>query len=155
MDKSLEDPPDEEQRARHICLERRPNREQNAEIYSGSGTPACALAPRPGASTSAPRPARGMTQRVNEPAGISTHFQSSSGLSGHELCTHASCGREPALPAFSKDAHPLHSFCAVSCLHVLQHACVKSEIENFDLIENNACSLGVVAEICCYLHAKI
>ena len=35
---------------------------------------------------------------------VGSGFQSSSGLSGHELCTHASCGREPALPAFSTDA---------------------------------------------------
>ena len=27
------------------------------------------------------------------------------------------CGREPALPAFSTDAHPLQCVCAVSCLH--------------------------------------
>ena len=28
---------------------------------------------------------------------------------------HASCGHEPALPAFSTDAHPRKCVCAVSC----------------------------------------
>ena len=32
-----------------------------------------------------------------------------------KLFTHASCGREPALPAFSTGAHPLKCVGAVSC----------------------------------------
>ena len=42
-------------------------------------------------------------------------FQSISGLSGHEVCTHTSCGREPALPEFGTDAPPEKCVCVVSC----------------------------------------
>ena len=61
-----------------------------------------------------------------------------------KLCTHASCGREPALPAFSTDAHPRKMFMggtrpAIPCQHFRGVCYQKRVLFSLQVSYINAC----------------